>query len=55
MKNYLVVGLTEKMEQFVDVVEAVLPKYFHGAMDLYKTGQCLLILTISFVTNTVLI
>jgi heparan sulfate 2-O-sulfotransferase HS2ST1 len=37
--QYFVVGLTEEMEEFVAVLEAALPRYFTGALDLYVTGK----------------
>lgn len=39
VNQYLIVGLTEEMEDFVAVLEAVLPRYFAGALDLYVTGN----------------
>jgi len=40
--QYLVVGLTEEMEDFVAVLESVMPRYFAGALDLYTTGNYVL-------------
>ena len=37
--NYLVVGVTEEMEQFVALLQSVLPRVFHGALDLYQQGK----------------
>nr|CAG4651931.1 EOG090X088H [Triops cancriformis] len=37
--HYFVVGVTEEMEDFVAVLEAALPRLFHGALQLYRTGQ----------------
>ena len=31
VNNYLVVGVTERLTEFVEVMEAVLPRYFKGA------------------------
>jgi len=36
--NYLVVGTTEELEEFVAVLEAGLPRFFNGAMDFFLTG-----------------
>ena len=37
--NYLVVGITEELADFVAILEATLPRYFTGALELYNTGQ----------------
>uniref|UniRef100_A0A6A7G594 Heparan sulfate 2-O-sulfotransferase 1-like n=3 Tax=Hirondellea gigas TaxID=1518452 RepID=A0A6A7G594_9CRUS len=37
--QYLVVGVTEEMEQFVALLEAALPRLFHGALHLYQQGS----------------
>ena len=39
VNHYLVVGVTEEMRDFVRVLEAVLPRYFAGALDLYTAGR----------------
>ncbi|CAD5121520.1 DgyrCDS10021 [Dimorphilus gyrociliatus] len=39
VNNYLVVGLTEELNDFVAVLEAVLPRFFKGATHLYGTGR----------------
>nr|CAG4648009.1 EOG090X088H [Moina brachiata]SVE93082.1 EOG090X088H [Moina brachiata] len=38
LNRYLVVGVTDQMEEFVAVLEATLPLYFKGALDLYRQG-----------------
>jgi len=38
VNEYLLVGLTEELEDFVMILEAVLPRFFKGATELYKTG-----------------
>ncbi|XP_077573501.1 heparan sulfate 2-O-sulfotransferase 1-like isoform X1 [Stigmatopora nigra] len=37
--EYLLVGVTEELEDFVMILEAILPRFFKGATDLYKTGK----------------
>ena len=39
VNNYLVVGLTEELGDFVAVLEAALPRFFAGATQLYNTGE----------------
>nr|SVE70499.1 EOG090X088H [Daphnia similis]SVE71123.1 EOG090X088H [Daphnia similis]SVE71754.1 EOG090X088H [Daphnia similis]SVE72382.1 EOG090X088H [Daphnia similis] len=39
VKNYLVVGVTEQMEEFVAVLEATIPNLFKGALKLYRKGS----------------
>lgn len=39
IKNYLLVGVTEQMEEFVAVLEATLPNFFKGALKLYRQGS----------------
>lgn len=38
LNKYLLVGVTDQMEEFVAVLEATLPMYFKGALDLYRQG-----------------
>ena len=38
VNNYLVVGLTEELGEFVAVLEAALPRFFTGATELYNSG-----------------
>ena len=40
--NYLVVGTTDEIEEFVAVLEASLPRFFNGALEFFLTGlsQC---------------
>ncbi|CAH3115588.1 unnamed protein product [Pocillopora meandrina] len=37
MENYLVVGVTEQLEDFLFVLEKLLPEFFTGVLDTYKT------------------
>lgn len=39
VNNYLLVGITEELGEFVAALEAALPRYFLGATDLYNTGN----------------
>jgi len=36
--NYLVVGTTDQLEDFVAVLEAGLPRFFSGALEFFLTG-----------------
>ena len=38
INKYLLVGVTEQLEEFVAVLEATLPMYFKGALALYRKG-----------------
>lgn len=38
VNEYMLVGVTEELEDFVMMLEAALPRFFKGATDLYKTG-----------------
>ncbi|XP_064616042.1 heparan sulfate 2-O-sulfotransferase 1-like [Liolophura sinensis] len=39
VQNYLVVGITEELGDFVAILEATLPRFFRGAVDLYNKGE----------------
>ncbi|XP_013420047.1 heparan sulfate 2-O-sulfotransferase 1 [Lingula anatina] len=39
VNNYLVVGITEELEEFVAVLEATLPRMFKGALDMFISGE----------------
>lgn len=39
VNEYLLVGVTEELEDFVMMLEAALPQFFRGATELYKTGD----------------
>ncbi|GAB1597639.1 heparan sulfate 2-O-sulfotransferase 1-like [Argonauta hians] len=39
VNNYLVVGITEELGDFVAILEATLPRFFKGAVDLYNSGH----------------
>ncbi|XP_072297909.1 heparan sulfate 2-O-sulfotransferase 1 [Eucyclogobius newberryi] len=39
VNEYLLVGVTEELEDFVMMLEAALPRFFRGATDLYRTGK----------------
>jgi len=36
--NYLVVGMTDELENFVAILEAALPRFFSGALEFFLTG-----------------
>lgn len=38
VNNYLTVGVTEELGDFIAVLEATLPSFFRGAADLFNTG-----------------
>ena len=40
--NYLVVGTTDEIEEFVAVLEAGIPRFFSGALEYFITGISLL-------------
>ncbi|KAM8874749.1 heparan sulfate 2-O-sulfotransferase 1 isoform 2-T2 [Spinachia spinachia] len=37
VNEYLLVGVTEELEDFVMILEAALPRFFRGALDLYRS------------------
>ncbi|GFR83642.1 heparan sulfate 2-O-sulfotransferase 1-like [Elysia marginata] len=37
--HYLIVGITEELRSFLAILEAVLPRFFHGASALYNQGN----------------
>ncbi|KAE8291127.1 Heparan sulfate 2-O-sulfotransferase 1 [Larimichthys crocea] len=39
VNEYMLVGVTEELEDFVMMLEAALPRFFKGATELYKTGK----------------
>ncbi|CAF96365.1 unnamed protein product [Tetraodon nigroviridis] len=39
VNEYLLVGVTEELEDFVMMLEAALPRFFRGATELYRTGK----------------
>jgi heparan sulfate 2-O-sulfotransferase HS2ST1 len=39
LRHYLVVGVTEELHDFVAVLEAVLPRFFTGAVKLFEQGM----------------
>lgn len=39
VQHYLLVGITEELQDFVAVLEATLPRFFKGAIDLFATGK----------------
>lgn len=39
INEYLLVGVTEELEDFVMMLEAALPRFFRGATELYRTGM----------------
>lgn len=38
VNEYLLVGVTEELEDFIMILEAALPHFFKGATELYRTG-----------------
>lgn len=38
VNEYMLVGVTEELEDFVMMLEAALPRFFRGASELYRTG-----------------
>lgn len=39
VNEYLLVGVTEELEDFIMILEAALPRFFKGATELYRTGR----------------
>ncbi|XP_076455198.1 heparan sulfate 2-O-sulfotransferase 1-like [Babylonia areolata] len=39
LHHYLLVGVTEELEDYILVLETVLPRFFRGASHLYRTGN----------------
>lgn len=39
VNEYMLVGVTEELEDFVMMLEAALPRFFKGATELYRTGM----------------
>lgn len=39
VNEYLLVGVTEELEDFIMILEAALPRFFKGATELYKSGN----------------
>lgn len=39
LRHYLLVGVTEELGDFVAVLEAVLPRFFRGAVKLFQEGM----------------
>ena len=37
IRNYLVVGVTEELEDFLFVLEKLLPEFFSGVLNIYRT------------------
>ena len=37
IRNYLLVGVTEELEDFLFALEALLPQFFKGVLNVYKT------------------
>ena len=35
INNYLLVGVTEELQDFIAMLEVTLPRFFKGALDLY--------------------
>ena len=43
VNNYLVVGVTEELGDFIEIIEALLPSYFYGASKLFNSSEFLLV------------
>lgn len=39
LNEFLLVGVTEELEDFIMILEAALPHFFRGATELYRTGR----------------
>ncbi|XP_036054427.1 heparan sulfate 2-O-sulfotransferase 1-like [Onychomys torridus] len=39
VNEYFLVGVTEELEDFIMLLEAALPRFFQGAIDLYRAGK----------------
>lgn len=39
VNEYMLVGVTEELEDFVMMLEAALPRFFKGATELFRTGM----------------
>lgn len=39
VENYLLVGLTEELSDFIAVLETILPRFFKGATKLFVEGK----------------
>lgn len=39
VNEYMLVGVTEELEDFVMMLEAALPRFFKGATELYRKGM----------------
>ncbi|XP_020774485.1 heparan sulfate 2-O-sulfotransferase 1 [Boleophthalmus pectinirostris] len=39
VNEYLLVGVTEELEDFIMILEAAVPRFFKGATELYKSGK----------------
>uniref|UniRef100_A0A1A8RIK4 Heparan sulfate 2-O-sulfotransferase 1 n=1 Tax=Nothobranchius rachovii TaxID=451742 RepID=A0A1A8RIK4_9TELE len=39
VNEFLLVGVTEELEDFIMILEAALPRFFRGATELYRTGK----------------
>ena len=37
IRNFLLVGVTEELEDFLFALEALLPEFFKGVLNVYKT------------------
>ena len=49
LNNYLVVGVTERLAEFVAVMEVVLPRFFKGATKRFILGMYVSFLFIVFI------
>ena len=49
LTNYLLVGVTEELEDFLFALEALLPEFFKGVLDIYKVPGWMVVLLFLFV------
>ena len=48
VSHYLIVGVTDEMEDFIAVLEAALPRFFAGSVEQFSSGETVLCHCVSF-------